>query len=107
MIQDSTPIRISFEMLVTAAQKLPITQKRMLVKSLRLPEFNFLPARQGLIAELEKLRNAGALSEEFSLRNAFANQDAPEVSEDELLLEIRSVATEWKEELDEFYSTSR
>jgi len=96
---------ISFEALVQAAQQLTIEQKILLVESLHLPDVDLTPTREQLIAELETLQASGAFEGVESLRNKFANPALENLTEEQLLADIRAAATEWEQELDEFFNS--
>lgn len=61
------------------------------------------PTREELIAELEALRAAGVFDKPQSLFGKYANPNAPDLSAQELHAQLHAIATEWEQELDEFF----
>jgi hypothetical protein len=102
--QHLVTLNIPFEMLVQAAQSLSTIQKVELIKRLDLPIASLSPSRQQLLTELALLRQQGAFQATTSLQDKFANPKADQIKDEQLLDDIRTAATAWKTELNEFYS---
>ncbi len=97
---------VTFDEVVRLADQLSLVDKRVLIAHLQ----NSLPheqgidvTREGLIAELEQLRTAGAFDHAESLYGKFANPNI-DLSEEELHAYLHQVASEWEEEMNEFLS---
>jgi len=91
-------VDITFEEIMQAAQALTPQQKALLRESLDIE-----PTREQLITELEELRNAGAFKNIESLRNRYANPAVSDLSDEQLSADIHEAATEWEQELNEFF----
>jgi hypothetical protein len=94
---------ITFEEILQAVQKLSPQQKAVLAQSLELPPVDMEPTREELIAELDALVAAGAFEHVNSLRNKYANSALANMTDEQLLADIHEAATEWEQELDEFF----
>jgi hypothetical protein len=106
MNQNLITIDIPFETLLEAAQRLSTPQKRLLAQRLQAPNLSVGPTRGELIAELQTSQAAGLFFQTESLRNKFAQEANDELNDEQLLADIRTAATKWEEELDEFYSST-
>jgi hypothetical protein len=95
-------VDLTFEELVTAARKLPRSKKAALVQALRESPGGSL-TREDVIAELEALRTSGAFNDVESLYGKYPHSGV-EPSEDELHTTLHEAATQWEDELDEFFS---
>jgi hypothetical protein len=62
------------------------------------------PTREQLIAELESLRTASDFDHVESLPNKYANFALDDMTNEQLSADIHEAATEWEQELDEFFS---
>jgi phosphoribosylformylglycinamidine (FGAM) synthase-like amidotransferase family enzyme len=94
---------ITFEEILQAVQKLSPEQKAVLAQSLDGPPLDMGPTREELIAELDALVAAGAFEHVDSLRNAYANPAVANLTDEQLMTDIHEAATEWEQELDEFF----
>jgi hypothetical protein len=92
---------ITFEDLIEAVQKLTPEQKSLLKRKLNEPDME--PTRETLLAEFEAQRAAGAFKNVESLRGRYAKPGTDDLSVEELLKQIHDDATEWEQELDEFF----
>jgi hypothetical protein len=92
---------ITFEDLIEAVQKLTSEQKTLLKN--KLDEPNMEPTRETLLAEFEAQRAAGEFNNVESLRNRYAKPGSDDLSDEALLKTIHDAATEWEQELDEFF----
>lgn len=99
MVNELVTLDIPFATLLKAAQKLSFEQKVLLVKSLQIPGLNLGPTRDELIAELHSLRASGVFAETTSLCNQFAGTALQQLSDEQLLADIRLVGNEWEKEL--------
>lgn len=95
-------VDITFEEIMQAVKTLTPEQKLRLKQALETSDAE--PTRASLIAELEARRAAGAFEHVESLRNRYANPALDDVTDSELLTTIHDAATEWEQELDEFFS---
>jgi hypothetical protein len=95
---------LTFEEIMEVVQKLTPQQKALLAESLEALPLDMGPTREELIAELTSLRAAGAFNHVESLRNKYANPALADLTDEQLLADIRSAATEWEQELDELAS---
>lgn len=96
-------IKLTLGELVAAAQELPPAQRAVLAYYLQEePDDGKGFTREQALAELEALRETGAFAKTDSLlgRYAFSGMD---VSDDELHATLHHAATEWEDELDEFF----
>ena len=89
---------ITFTELMQAVQKLTPEQKATLRRALEAS-----PTREQLIAELEAQRAAGVFKQVESMRNQYANPDLAHLTDQDLTTTIHDAATEWEQELDEFF----
>jgi hypothetical protein len=94
---------ITFEELIQAVQKLTPQQKALLAQSLNEPSIDLTPTREELLAELEALRKTGAFKRSESLRNRYVNPAVDDLTDEQLSADIHEAATEWEQELDEFF----
>jgi hypothetical protein len=92
---------ITFEELLEAAQKLSPEKKAALVATLQRTHISKLPTREQVLAEHQARIAAGAFRNVKSMRNKYANPNAPEMSEEELHNFLREIGKEWEEELDD------
>lgn len=60
------------------------------------------PTRQELLRDAEILRQTPVRPDD-SLLGKYANPNAPEISEEAFHAQMHAIATEWEQELDEFY----
>jgi hypothetical protein len=94
---------ITFEQLMQAVQKLTAQQKALLAQSLHETSVDLTPSREELLGELEALRKLGAFKHVESLRNQYANPAVDDLTDEQLSADIHDAATEWEQELDEFF----
>lgn len=92
----------TFEELVAAVEKLPPEQQAALAYRLHqtASEHGEALSREQALAELDALRAAGAFDRVESLLGKYAGAD---VSQEDLDAAIHEAATEWEDELDEFF----
>ena len=90
-----------------AAEQVTVERESRLYAEARLdaPQIDMEPTREQLIAELEALQAAGAFEHVESLRNAYANPALAQLTDEQLLADIHEAATEWEQELDEFFGS--
>lgn len=96
---------ITFDDIMQAVQKLSPQQKLLLAQSLEIPPLDIGPTREALIAELDALCITGAFEQVQSLRNKYANPALNQLTDEQLSADIHAAATEWEQELDEFFGT--
>jgi hypothetical protein len=94
---------ITFEDIMQAVPKLNSRQKALLAQRLETLALDLGPTREELIAEFKILRATGAFNNVESLRNRYANPALKNLTDEQLLADIHEAATEWEEELDEFF----
>ena len=94
---------LTFAEIVQAAQKLTPAQKSALIHTLQADSENTGLTREELIREVEILRNTPVRPGD-RLLGKYANPNVPEMSEETFHAQMHAIATEWEQELDEFYS---
>jgi hypothetical protein len=92
---------VTFEEIMRAVKKLTPEQKRALKETLEMPDMS--PTREALLAEFAARRAAGAFDPVESLRNKYANSAFDDLTDEQLSKTIHDAATEWEQELDEFF----
>lgn len=85
---------ITFEDIIQAVPKLNPQQKALLVQTLEMLSLDSGPTREELIAELKLLHARGAFNNVESLRNKYANPVLDNLTDEQLLADIREAATE-------------
>ena len=95
-------VDLTFDEVLAAAHKLSETEKSALISSLQ-SENNPQPTREQILAMHAALRAAGAFENVESLYGKFANPAVPSVSSETLNETLHTIATEWEQELDEFF----
>jgi hypothetical protein len=98
-------LKLTLEELVAAAQKLPPSQQAVLVHRLQQTEQEQKKGftREQAISELEALRAEGAFDQVESLFGKYAGSGV-DVTAEELSATLHKDATEWENELDEFFN---
>lgn len=92
---------ITFEEIVKAVEKLTPAQRLLLRETLEDSPLEL--TREALLAEFEARRAAGAFEHVESMRNLYAKPQAADITDAQLLADIHQAATEWEQELDEFF----
>jgi hypothetical protein len=95
-------VDLTFDQLLQAVQRLTDEQKAILRDQL-WEETHTPVSRESLIAELQALRASGAFENVESLRNAFYTPAMESLTTEQLLADLHRIATEWEQELDEFF----
>lgn len=93
---------ITFDDIVHAVQKLTPEQKRILKQTLD-DSLDIEPTRESLLAEHARLRTIGVFDHVERLRNYYANPVTDDLDDKQLSTLIHNTATEWEQELDEFF----
>jgi len=94
---------ITFEQVYALAKQLPSEERAELVERLRetLPrKFTSSVTREMLLAEHERLKEAGAFDNVESLYGKYANPEV-DISAEELEAYLHEIGTEWEKEMDE------
>lgn len=93
---------MSLDDIYRAARRLPLDEQEELIQRLqRARKDKGRETRDEIIAELQRRRAAGLFDNIQSLRNAYATEGQPNVTDEELRREIRENSTRWKQDIDE------
>ncbi|MFN8486505.1 MAG: hypothetical protein U0350_02870 [Caldilineaceae bacterium] len=98
-------IQLNFEELVQIVQALKPEQKRKLAERIKWSPTSSEPTRAQLIKELHRLRTSDAFAQVESLYGKFANPTSPDLSAEDLNLQLHEISTEWEQELDKSLCT--
>lgn len=92
-------VDITFDELLEVVETLNDAQKEILITKLTAPTSL---TREKVLAEFERRKALGLFENAESLFGKFGNPNV-DVSEEDLMNTLHDIATEWEQELDEFF----
>jgi hypothetical protein len=93
---------VSYNDVLQLAEQLTVEEQQALARQLLSTSKPIDLTREHVLAEFERRKVAGEFDNFEILRNKYAQPDN-DLSEEQLLATLHDIATEWEQELDEFF----